>query len=387
MKHCRPSGQVCGDGTCQVSCPVGQINCGGTCIVPGTDRDHCGASGNCLLANAGAVCAAGQVCTSGACQVSCPGGQINCTGTCIVPGTDRNHCGATGDCQAGNSGDACTSGQVCSLGVCQVSCQAGLTNCSGTCTNVGSNPANCNSCGNICPGRVNAAPACAAGNCGFVCNANFGDCDASRPNGCETSLLTDINNCGGCGTVCSVGSTCAGGTCGCFVLTNDADENLTGNNWFDQCVTAVGNNVAVRLIDTLGATVYQATGVKVGSWTFDNVTFSGPNTWMQFDPSSHANTIVLDNGDRLHITGRSSSNGGCHGSLGDGYGIIITDSSDSIAGIRILVMGYLGGMGGEERWLQGWSPATEITYNSAGVSNSCSSTTAFNGTFAFAVTP
>jgi hypothetical protein len=32
-------------------------------------------------------------------------------------------------------------------------------------------------------------------------NCSFADCDNNLSNGCEVNLMTDVNNCGGCGQV------------------------------------------------------------------------------------------------------------------------------------------------------------------------------------------
>jgi RHS repeat-associated protein len=54
--------------------------------------------------------------------------------------------------------------------------------------------------------------ACVAGTCGVgTCDAGFGDCDGLAANGCETSLTSDDDNCGACGSVCD--GTCTGGLC------------------------------------------------------------------------------------------------------------------------------------------------------------------------------
>ncbi len=64
---------------------------------------------------------------------------------------------------------------------------------------------NCGGLGNHCPAGINAQPACGARSCAFSCNSNFGDCDANHSNGCETDLIRDVNNCGGCGVKCGEG--------------------------------------------------------------------------------------------------------------------------------------------------------------------------------------
>jgi hypothetical protein len=154
---------VCnGSGTCELTCQQGLLACGGTCIDPDTDRMHCGASGDCAGANAGTACGAGQICNgSGACELSCQAGLIACNGTCIDPDTDRAHCGATADCQGANAGTACDAGEICNgSGVCELSCQAGLVACNGTCIDPDTDVTYCGASGD-CMG-VNDGTTCAA---------------------------------------------------------------------------------------------------------------------------------------------------------------------------------------------------------------------------------
>ena len=157
-------GELCdGMGTCALSCQTGLINCNGTCINPDTDESFCGATGDCSGASAGTACADGELCDgTGKCALSCQAGLIDCGGTCTDPKTDESFCGATGDCTGANNGDVCAPGFVCNgAGVCALSCQAGLTNCNNTCTNTDFDPKNCKTCGTVCPGGV-----CSAGTCG-----------------------------------------------------------------------------------------------------------------------------------------------------------------------------------------------------------------------------
>lgn len=136
-------GMVCSGGTCQSTCAVGLVKCGGRCIDLQNSRDFCGATAGCGLSgtgSAGTSCGAGQVCSGGSCQVSCQTGLVNCDATCVDPSSSRQHCGASGACGVGgrgSAGSACPAGQVCSAGTCQVSCQAGLVECGGTCVDPG----------------------------------------------------------------------------------------------------------------------------------------------------------------------------------------------------------------------------------------------------------
>src|SRR5438270_876686 len=81
--------------------------------------DHCGLCET--------SCQACNVCSGGQCALTCQQGLTNCSGTCVNLQTDLGNCG---QCGAG-----CAAGQVCSGGKCALSCQAGLSVCNGTCVN------------------------------------------------------------------------------------------------------------------------------------------------------------------------------------------------------------------------------------------------------------
>ena len=110
------NGGACSSGVCLGACPPGQLACSGQCLDPLTDRAHCGATAGCTGPSAGVACPSGEVCAAGACATSCPSGQVACGGTCVSPLTDRAHCGASGDCTGASAGAACGSGQECAAG-------------------------------------------------------------------------------------------------------------------------------------------------------------------------------------------------------------------------------------------------------------------------------
>jgi hypothetical protein len=53
---------------------------------------------------------------------------------------------------------------------------------------------------------------CIGGVCGGQCDSGWGDCDYALSNGCESYILDDPDNCGGCGSYC-VSRDCRKGIC------------------------------------------------------------------------------------------------------------------------------------------------------------------------------
>ncbi|WP_437635726.1 cadherin-like beta sandwich domain-containing protein [Sorangium sp. So ce854] len=226
------AGEICnGAGACELSCQRGLVACDGTCIDPDTDRDHCGATGDCRGDRAGVACSAGEICNgAGACELSCQRGLVACDGTCIDPATDRDHCGATGDCRGESAGIACAAGEICNgAGACELSCQRGLVACGGTCVDPDTDRDHCGATGD-CRGD-SAGVACGAGE---ICSG--GACEAS----CAPPLVacggacidpaTDATYCGAtgdcagasAGATCSAGEACVAGACA------STDSSLSG---------------------------------------------------------------------------------------------------------------------------------------------------------------
>ena len=161
-------GQVCdGSGHCGIQCLANLSLCGNACLdVQSTDTD-CGTCGH--------ACATGTHCVAGACAVICTPGQVQCTDptsgakTCVDPLKDRDNCGAC----VGQGGTKCADGQICSNGVCTLSCQTGLANCGGTCIDPQTDPNHCGvdaTCGGGDPagspaGVCGAGRVCSAGHC------------------------------------------------------------------------------------------------------------------------------------------------------------------------------------------------------------------------------
>jgi hypothetical protein len=150
----------------------------------------------------------------------------------------------------GGCGFACSSNHAtpsCVSGTCSVSCNTGFANCNnnaadGCEVNIAADANNCGVCGTVCA-VPHATAGCASGACTIAaCSAGYADCNNSAVDGCEVNIATDVNNCGGCATVCTVpanatGATCSAGVCGMgacsvgwancnFVTTDGCETNL-----------------------------------------------------------------------------------------------------------------------------------------------------------------
>lgn len=143
-------------------------------------------------------------------QQTCAQSGLACNGICEETQTDPNNCGACGNvcptqlspyCIA-NPNQCGTIQQTCVSGVCG-GCGTGLNACSGTCTNVQSDPSNCGACGTACLA-------------GQVCTA--GQCMGSFPNG---AACVSANQC--------TGGFCVNGTCSScgFQHSNGLGESYT----------------------------------------------------------------------------------------------------------------------------------------------------------------
>ncbi len=204
------SGELCSEGECATSCSDATRECSGECVDVDDDAANCGKCGN--------SCASGEACIDGSCELSCTTSQIACNGECINPEFDARYCGAQGSCMSdgvgggggvggasfNSVGQTCAAGDSCQEGSCELSCQAGLDNCSGTCTNLLTSRENCGECGTSCdPGTV-----CSNGLCETSCQAGLDICDDTC-----TDLSSNNSHCGSCGESCGADEACSNGEC------------------------------------------------------------------------------------------------------------------------------------------------------------------------------
>jgi hypothetical protein len=221
-----------------------------------TSTSHCGGCGKaCTIANGAPKCDAGS------CEVnSCSGTFRDCDGDpksgCEINiATSPKNCGG-----CGNQGTDCTTKYANASSSCANSactspmCNAGYGDCSGGLadgceTNTTNSPGNCGGCGNVCSTAGSAhvsSNACVNSQCAPMCSGSYLTCDNNKLNGCEADSLSDENNCGACGTVCSSTSSahvtsndCGNGTCDpqCAGTWGDCDSSRTNGCEVDTAVS------------------------------------------------------------------------------------------------------------------------------------------------------
>ncbi|WAS98876.1 DUF4215 domain-containing protein [Nannocystis punicea] len=186
----------------------------------------------------------------------------------------------------------------------------------------------------------------------------------------------------------------------CFRMTNTAEEDFAGPDWFDACASAAGERIAVLLRDHDGVQ-YLRFGLKPPSnsdWTPANMTStkSAADQW-KFD--YHDRKIVLTDllfdkpgpfVDVLYAFGKTgqpkvSEAGICPSSLGDGYALAIA-SEDAETHARVLLMPFAGKS--MPRNLGGWADAgagVELAFDGAPMPLCGEGPAPFLGTVAVAV--
>jgi hypothetical protein len=177
---------------------------------------------------------------------SCPNGQSFCSGVCIALSSNPNNCGTCGNvCSFPNATAGCNNG-VCVL----ATCNAGYADCNnnpadGCELSVATDVNNCGGCGVVCGPFPNATAGCVNEKCVIgACNPGYANCDGLAVNGCEVNLLTSANNCGSCGTVCNLPNA----TANCV---NGACTIASCNLGYGDCDGIPANGCEASLVSTL----------------------------------------------------------------------------------------------------------------------------------------
>jgi hypothetical protein len=240
---------TCMGGECKFACRPDFANCNGLeedgCEAnTSSDSNNCGACGNVCPSSqrcekGSCVCAVQRSC--GACGNVCPPSteppfppEWNAERGCVQGQCNQPNCsGVFADCNGDFTGNPTAAGDGCetrivddpkNCGGCGVTCAPGeycsgtecVCPCGSTCfkSRLNNDVSNCGACRVTCNGRPNSTALCDNGVCAHICAPNWGDCDGNIP-GCETNLLSDPNNCGGCDIRCDGvdGQACVDGKC------------------------------------------------------------------------------------------------------------------------------------------------------------------------------
>ncbi|MDX2012511.1 MAG: LamG-like jellyroll fold domain-containing protein [Myxococcaceae bacterium] len=147
-----------------------------------------------------------------------------CDGVCVDLQNDRRHCGACGT--------ACAAGSVCTAGACvaNAGCAAPLRACSGVCFDLQNDPGHCGSCATVC----GTSEYCRQGQCtSLAADAGPPSCPSGTA-GCDGGCFdqqNDPNNCGACGRSCGTTAYCSAGVCTQFPATGlDAGTCIASTN-------------------------------------------------------------------------------------------------------------------------------------------------------------
>jgi hypothetical protein len=139
---------------------------------------------------------------------TCPGDQVECTGTCTDLLTNSANCGSCGH--------RCQTLERCQNGTCIVDCGTGLQKCGNQCFDLTHDNSHCGTCETVCPsGRE-----CRSGVCS--CPTDLTDCSGTCVN-----TKTDPQNCVTCGNHCVVNEACS--TTGCVTSCSWPLTNCSGS--------------------------------------------------------------------------------------------------------------------------------------------------------------
>jgi hypothetical protein len=247
---------ACVSGVCSSACSPGFLDCDNDKQLNGCEVNWLqdpGNCGGCRLA-CSTLHVPNRTCTAGSCSGACEDGFTDCDGDKLTNGCETDTMSSVTDC--GECDLQCSTNHMqtttCSSGACTGLCAAGYDDCNndkaddGCETSVLSDPDNCGDCHLDCSGNNISTPTCSAGICDGTCNTGYADCNHDKlVDGCEVNKTLDPDNCGGCEVVCSSNHvatrTCTNSVCNGQCDPGWADCN--NNKRTDGCEVDAANNV------------------------------------------------------------------------------------------------------------------------------------------------
>ena len=262
--------RACANGSCSAgTCAANFGDCNSNKQTDGCEVNLTNTTANCGTCGTDCsglphVVAASATCSASTCSFTCAAGFGDCDGNKLNGcetnlNTDAANCGS---CGGGCSNNHAT--PSCNAGSCNSACVANYGDCNGNLRTDGcevqisgtgaSSVANCGGCGLACSSTHITSPVCGNGLCTKACDSGYTDCNALDVgkigrvggDGCEVATGTDANNCGGCGTACSLNNmstrTCSGGVCNGNCTGGYAD--CDGNKQTNGCEVDLNNNVS-----------------------------------------------------------------------------------------------------------------------------------------------
>ena len=274
----------------------------------------------------------------GACALSCQSGLTDCSGTCVNLQTDHYNCGK---CAA-----KCAAGQLCAAGSCKLSCPSGQTPCGGVCVNTQTDSANCGTCGTTCP----AGLSCAGGTCSRSCGNGKLDpgeiCDGSKVGYWTCKLLGFDAGTLECKASCSAFDTTS---CSYGVFGSGTDGDLTHANGTRTINTVrspaqgTAKSTSLTVTSTTGfaagqrVIVHQTMGSNAGRWEDAVVSAVGTATLTLTSPlkysyslagTNRAQVVLVPQYKNVTITGGTLTAPAWNGSTG---GILAIKASGTLS--------------------------------------------------------
>jgi plastocyanin len=171
-------------------------------------------------------------------------------------------------------------------GNCVLSCSDGFADCdaiasTGCEVHIAEDPGNCGACKAACATTNIASNSCTNGVCTGTCEMGWADCRGTkRSTGCQTNILNDPANCGGCGSICPAGAACANGSC---IATMPGPDG--GSPWTpDMGVVPPPQDMGFFVPPDQGINVVPGDGGTISGGTIHTVQV-GPNGAFAFSPS------------------------------------------------------------------------------------------------------